>query len=159
VRSIYEALNRGDSDAATHLTDANFEVTFQRGPNAGTHRGRASIQAIVEDQRAAFDAWIIEVERVVERDGQLVAVIKSRLRPRGTDAEFEIRDGHIWTIRDGVALQGFPVPRKPSKPPGCGSRPGFSRVAPGSLCDCVRQKRRQCRPHRPPHHRLRFSSL
>jgi ketosteroid isomerase-like protein len=83
VRSIYEALNRGDSDAATHLTDANFEVTFQRGPNAGTHRGRASIQAIVEDQRAAFDAWIIEVERVVERDGQLVAVIKSRLRPRG----------------------------------------------------------------------------
>jgi ketosteroid isomerase-like protein len=42
VRSIYEALNRGDWDAATRPTDIDFEVTFQRGPNAGTHRGRDS---------------------------------------------------------------------------------------------------------------------
>jgi hypothetical protein len=43
-----------------------------------------------------------------------VALIKSRLRPRGTDAEFETRNGHIWTIRDGVALslRGFPNPEE-----------------------------------------------
>ena len=51
VRWIYEALNRGDWDAATRHTDADFEVTFQRGPNAGTHRGRDSIQAILADQQ------------------------------------------------------------------------------------------------------------
>jgi ketosteroid isomerase-like protein len=114
VRSIYESLNRGDWDAATRPTDADFEVTFQRGPNAGTRRGRDSIRAIVEDQRAAFEAWIIEVEQVFDSDDQVVAVIKSRLRPKGTDAEFEIRNGHIWTLRDGVAvsLRGFPNPEE-----------------------------------------------
>jgi uncharacterized protein len=114
VRSIYEAFNRDDSDAVTDLTDADFEATFQRGPNAGTHRGRDSIQAIIADQREAFDAWIVEIEQVAERGDQVVALIKSRLRPKGSDAEFEIRNGHIWTIRDGVArsLRGFPNPEE-----------------------------------------------
>jgi ketosteroid isomerase-like protein len=114
VRSIYEALNQGDWDAATRPTDGDFEMTFQRGPNAGTHRGRDTIRAIIEDQREAFDAWIIEVEEVFDSGDQVVALIKSRLRPKGTDAEFEIQNGHIWTVRDGVALslRGFPNPEE-----------------------------------------------
>jgi ketosteroid isomerase-like protein len=114
VRSIYEALNRGDWEAATRPTDAKFEVTFQRGPNAGTHRGRDAIQAIIEDQREAFDAWIIEGEEVFDSGDQVVALIKSCLRPKGTDAELEIRNGHICPIRDGVALslRGFPNPEE-----------------------------------------------
>jgi ketosteroid isomerase-like protein len=112
VRSIYESLNDGDWDTAFRLTDRDFEVTFQRRPNAGTHRGREAIRAVVEDQREAFEAWIIEVEQIVDSGDQIVAVIKSHLRPRGTDAEFEMRNGHIWLIRDGVAvsLRGFPSP-------------------------------------------------
>jgi ketosteroid isomerase-like protein len=114
VRSIYGALNQGDLDAATRPTDADFEITFQRGPNAGTHRGREAIRAIIEDQREAFDAWIIEVEEVFDSSDQVVALIKSRLRPKGTDAEFEIRNGHIWTVRDGLvlSLRGFPNPEE-----------------------------------------------
>jgi uncharacterized protein len=114
VRSIYEALNQGDWDGATRPTDADFEITFQRGPNAGTHRGRDTIRAIIEDQREAFDAWTIEVEEVFDSGDQVVALIKSRLQPKGSDAEFEIRNGHIWTVRDGVALslRGFPNPEE-----------------------------------------------
>jgi len=114
VRSIYEALNRGDWDAATRLTDADFEVTIERGPNAGSHRGRDSIQAVIEDQREAFDSWIVEVEQVADGGDQVVAMITNHLRPRGTDAEFEMRNGHIWTIRDGVALslRGFSNPEE-----------------------------------------------
>jgi ketosteroid isomerase-like protein len=114
VRSIYTSLNDGDWDTAFCLTDRDFEVTFQLGPNAGTHRGREAIRAVVEDQREAFDAWIIEVERVMDSGDQVVAVIKSHLQPRGTDAEFEMRNGHTWTIRDGVAvsLRGFPNPEE-----------------------------------------------
>ncbi|HEY6654627.1 MAG TPA: nuclear transport factor 2 family protein [Solirubrobacterales bacterium] len=114
VRSIYEALNQGDWDAASRPTDADFEITFQRGPNAGIHRGRDTIRAIIEDQREAFDASIIEVKEVFDSGDQVVALIKSRLRPKGSDAEFEIRNGHIWTVRDGVALplRGFPNPEE-----------------------------------------------
>lgn len=114
VRSIYTALNEDDWDAASRLADPEVEVTFQRGPNAGTHRGRDSIRAVLMDQREAFAAWIIEIERVVDQGDQVVAVIRSHLRPRGTDAEFETRNGHIWTLRDGVAvsLRGFPNPEE-----------------------------------------------
>ena len=114
VQSIYASLDRGDWDAAFRLADPDFEVTFQRGPNAGTHRGLDTIQAIIKDQREAFDSWTIEVERVFERGDQVVMVVKSHLRPKGTDAEFEIRNGHIWTIREGVAvsLRGFPNPKE-----------------------------------------------
>jgi ketosteroid isomerase-like protein len=54
------------------------------------------------------------VERVFERGDQVVMMVKSHLRPKGTDAEFEIRNGHIWTIREGVAvsLRGFPNPEE-----------------------------------------------
>jgi ketosteroid isomerase-like protein len=112
VRAIYRAFNDDDWDAAFRLAAPEFEATFQRGPNAGTHRGRDSVRAILEDQRAAFDGWAIEVERLAESGGQVVAVIKSRVRPKGTDAEIELRNGHIWTTRDGLAvsMRGFPNP-------------------------------------------------
>jgi hypothetical protein len=34
---------------------------------------------------------------------------QASLAAQGTDAEFEIRNGHIWTVREGVAvsLRGF----------------------------------------------------
>lgn len=50
------------------------------------------------------------MERVFERGDQVVMVVKSHLRPKSTDSEFEIRNGHVWTIRKGVAvsLRGFP---------------------------------------------------
>jgi uncharacterized protein len=112
VRSIYEALNSGDWDAVFRRTYADCEVTFQPGPNAGTHRGRDAIQAVIEDQREAYDTWMIEVEQVFESGDQVVALTKSHLRPKGTDAEFEVRNGHIWTVRDGIAVsvRGFRNP-------------------------------------------------
>jgi ketosteroid isomerase-like protein len=112
VRSIYRALNDGDWDAVFRLADPDFEATFQRGLIAGTHRGRDSVRAIVEDQRAAFDGWAIEVEQLIESGDQVVAVVTTRWRPKGTDAEIHNRNGWIWTIREGVAvsLHGFPNP-------------------------------------------------
>jgi ketosteroid isomerase-like protein len=112
IRFVYQALNRGDWDAALAFADPNFEITFQRGPNAGTHRGRDSVGAILEDAREPFDSWIVEVEEIVESGDQVVALIKNRMHPKGTDAEIETRNGHLWTIRDGVgvSVRGFPNP-------------------------------------------------
>jgi ketosteroid isomerase-like protein len=113
VRHVYEALNRDDWDAAYRSMHPDFDVTFQRGPNAGTHQGREQIQKVLQDQRAAFAAWIIEPVRLEKVDDEVVlAVIRSRLRPHGAAAEFETRNGHLWTIRDGVvmSLRGFPNP-------------------------------------------------
>src|SRR5262245_1426069 len=104
------------------------------GRMPGPHRGRGAIQAILEDQREAFDAWIIEVEQVFDSGDQVVALIKRRLRPKGTDAEFEIRNGHIWAIRDGVtlSLRGFPNPEEAleaRRPSGVGDVGGCRRAS------------------------------
>jgi len=112
VRSVYESFNRGDWEAMIRLAHPEFEATLARGPNEGTHRGRDSIRAILQDQRSAFDAWTIEVEQVFASGDQVLAVVRSRLRPKGTDAEFETRNGMLWTGEDGLllSLRGFPNP-------------------------------------------------
>jgi ketosteroid isomerase-like protein len=112
VRAIYQAFNDEAWDTAYRFMAPEFEATFQRGLMAGTHRGRDSVRAILQDQRAAFDRWVIEVERLVENGDQVVAVVQMSVRPQGTDAEIQNRNGWIWTIRDGLAvsMRGFPDP-------------------------------------------------
>src|SRR5918994_233616 len=114
VRRVYDAGNRNDWDAAFRDAHPEFEATFQRGPNAGTHRGRERVQAVLLDQRAAFDVWIMEPLELRESGEHVVAIVRSRLRPKGSSAEFELRNGHIWTIRDGtiLSLVGFPSPEE-----------------------------------------------
>ncbi len=114
VRSMYEAFNRRDWDSAFGLAAPEFEFTLKRGPDAGHHRGREEVQRIIEDQASAFDLWIIEPEEFFERDDVVVAFIKFRLQPKGSDAEFEIRIGTLWTIRNGKLLsaEGFPEREK-----------------------------------------------
>jgi ketosteroid isomerase-like protein len=110
VRRVYDALNRDDLDAAFHDAHPNVEITFKRGPLAGTHRGRETPEAVFRDVRAAFDAWTIEPSEIRESGSQVVAIVRNRVRPKGTDAEIETRNGHLWTIGDGMilSLEGFP---------------------------------------------------
>jgi ketosteroid isomerase-like protein len=121
IRRLYEALNRDDWGAAFRDAHPDFEMTLQRGPNAGTHRGRAEVEGALQDQRAAFQSWIIDPEEFHEAgDHVVVAVVTSRMRPKGTDAELQIRNGHLWTIRDGevLSMRGFPNPEEALKAAG-----------------------------------------
>ncbi len=47
-----------------------------------------------------------------ESGDQVVALITTKGRPRGTDADIVTQNGHIWTIRDGeiLAMKTFPDP-------------------------------------------------
>ena len=110
VRTVYDAFNRRDWGEAFRFADPDFEFSIQRGPNAGVHRGREEVQGMLEDQASAFDRWEIEPEEFFERDDLVVAFVKFLLRPKDSDAEFEIRIGTLWTIRDGtvVSADGFP---------------------------------------------------
>ena len=115
IRRVYDALNRNDWDAAFRHAHPDFEATFEAGPRAGTHRGREEILAVVSDVTAGFDGWIGEPLEFFESQDQVVVVVRNRLRPKGgTGGEFEFRNGHIWTIRDGtiLSLVGYPNPEK-----------------------------------------------
>jgi ketosteroid isomerase-like protein len=111
VRSILEAFNRGDWDAINHHVHSDFELTTPtRGLDAGTFRGREENQGYWEDWFAPYEAVTTEPEEFFERGEQLVVFVRTRLRPKGGSAEFEVQTGHLWTFRDGtaVSLRLFP---------------------------------------------------
>ena len=105
VRRSYDAGNRGDWDAAFRDAAPDFEVTFKAGPNAGTYRGREALESVFRDMLSGFDFWIMEPVEFRESGDQVVVVVDHRLRPKGgTSGEFEFRNGHVWTIREGAVL-------------------------------------------------------
>jgi ketosteroid isomerase-like protein len=114
ARSIYEAFNRRDWDAAFRDNSPDIELTTPpRGLDAGTYRGREECQGYWEDFFAPYETVTTEPEEFFESGDQVVAFLKTRLRPKGSSAEIEVRTGHLWTIRDGtvVSLGLFPKPK------------------------------------------------
>ncbi len=114
VQAIYEASNRRDWDAAFRHQRPDVELTTPPGPNAGTYRGREEVQGFWEDMLMAFEAASAEPEELFESGDQVAAVVRVRARPKGSSAEIEIRNGHLWTLRDGraVSMQMFPKPQE-----------------------------------------------
>jgi ketosteroid isomerase-like protein len=114
VRNVYEAVNRRDWDAIFRDAHPDVEMTTQRGPNSGTHRGRKRVTAFLEDYIAAFDTFIWEPEEFFAGGDQVVAFVTSRSRPRGGSVDLAVRNGHCWTIRDRaiLAIETFPEPKR-----------------------------------------------
>jgi ketosteroid isomerase-like protein len=112
LRRMYEEGSRGDWESAFRDVHPDCVATFQVGPRAGTHRGRAAILAVISDVQAGFDAWISEPLEFFESEDRIVVIVRHRLRPRGADGEFEYRNGQIWTFRDGKiqSLLQYPNP-------------------------------------------------
>jgi ketosteroid isomerase-like protein len=106
LRGVYEAIGRGDWDAA--LRDAHPDLEYKvpdRDPRAGTYRGREEVRRVLEDQLEAFEAVVPEPEEFFLRGDQIVVFLRVRSQPRGSSATIEIRVGHLWTMRDGKAAR------------------------------------------------------
>jgi ketosteroid isomerase-like protein len=114
VRRFYDALNDGDWDAVFRDAHPDIELTTQRGPNAGTRRGREGVQGFGEDYLAAFDRSVIEPEQFFEKGDQVVVLVTRRARPKGGSVDIVVRNGHLWTVRDGriLSMKSFPDPEK-----------------------------------------------
>src|SRR4051794_21564543 len=114
VRRVYDALNQGDWDAVFRDAHPDFEVTTQRGPDAGTHRRREGVQGFGADYLEAFDSMVFEPEEVIENGDQVVVVVTRRARPRGGSLDVVVRNGHLWTVRGGkiLSMKSFPDPAK-----------------------------------------------
>jgi ketosteroid isomerase-like protein len=112
VRKAYEALNRRDWDAVFRDADPDFAMTTQIGPDAGTRRGREEVTGFAQEYIGAFDKLLWEPEEFFEGNEQVVVYVSVRSRPRGGGVDLVVRNGHLWTIRDGVliSMETFPKP-------------------------------------------------
>jgi ketosteroid isomerase-like protein len=113
VRRFYDALNRGDWDAVFRDTHPDFELTTQR-LDAGTHRRREAVQGIGEDYIAAFDNMVFEPEGFFENGDQVLVLLTRRARPKGSSTDIVVRNGHLFTVRDGtiLSMKSFPDPEE-----------------------------------------------
>ena len=113
VRRVYEAFNRRDWEAAFAETHPDFAMTTQRGIDAGTRRSRQEIQSFLQDYAGAFEGSAAEPDEFVENGDRLVAIVTRRSRPKGGDVDIVVRNGHLWTIRDGkiASMKSFPDPQ------------------------------------------------
>jgi ketosteroid isomerase-like protein len=115
VRQVLEAFNRGDWDAVFRDLHPDFELTTPtRGFDAGIFRGREEGQGYWEDFFEPYEAVTVEPMEFFESGDQIVAFVKTRLRPKGSSAQVEVQAGHLWTFRDGtaVSLRLFPEREK-----------------------------------------------
>jgi ketosteroid isomerase-like protein len=123
VRSVYEAVNREDWDAAFRDQSPDVELTTPPGPRGGTYRGREECQGYFQEWLTAFEEVNVEPEELLESGDQVAVILKVRARPKGSSAEVEIRNGHLWAFRDGkaVSMRMFPEPEKALEAAGRGS--------------------------------------
>jgi len=111
LRSVYQALSRGDSDEALRAVHPDFELqTADRVLNPGTYRGALEARRFFEDLAEPFEEVVAEPLSFFERGDQIVVFVLVRWRPAGSTAWVENRVGHLWTMREGKAtrLQLFP---------------------------------------------------
>jgi ketosteroid isomerase-like protein len=102
LRAVYEAVSRGDWDAAFRDARPDFELrTPDQNPIAGTYRGREEIRDFFAEMWAAFEEVDIQPERFLESNGRILVFLLMQLRPTDSEAKVEMRLVHLWTIRDG----------------------------------------------------------
>jgi ketosteroid isomerase-like protein len=118
VRAIYEAVERRDWDRAFRDQHPDVELTTPPGIDAGTYRGRAEIQRFWEEWFGVFEERSsAHAEQFIESGDKVAVVLKVRAWPKGSSAAIEIRNGHLWSCRDGKVCRCgcFPTLTRPSK--------------------------------------------
>jgi ketosteroid isomerase-like protein len=102
LRAVYEAVNRGDWDAAFRDGHPDFELkTPDQNPIAGTYRGQEAVRGFFDEIWAAFEEVTVEPEQFRELDGRVLVSLLMKLRPSDSGATVEMRITHLWTMRDG----------------------------------------------------------
>jgi uncharacterized protein len=106
VRQAYDALRRRDFDAMLALATPDFEMDLsERVLNPAIYRGAEGFRVFLDEIAELWTSMDIEVERVLERGDDVLAVLAVKLQGRGSGVELESRIAQWWTLRDGKLLR------------------------------------------------------
>ena len=111
LRRGYDALNSGDLSVVLALLDPDIEWHEPApSPDAGTYRGRDSFERFARSWLDGFDSLRVEREQVVERDDDLLAVVRQTGTGRASGLRVEARLAHVWTVANGRAVRWEAIP-------------------------------------------------
>jgi uncharacterized protein len=106
LRRTYEALARRDLAVLDELADPDFEMDLtERVLNPATYHGAEGLLRFLGEIDELWASMDIDVERVIERGDEVLAVLLVTLTGRGSGVEMESRIAQWWTLRDGKLLR------------------------------------------------------
>jgi ketosteroid isomerase-like protein len=106
VTGAYEALNRGDVEAALEpLADDAQWMEHSDLPEAGCYSGRSSIRTLLEGFLESWDDLHQEVEAARTRQDRVLVQLRMRGTGRGSGAAVETRYAHLWTLHGDKAVR------------------------------------------------------
>jgi uncharacterized protein len=106
VRSLYEAMEARDLEAGARLTHPDAVWVPDRRVGQEPVRGRENVIRFFTERADMFGEIHTEVERLEAVDDTVLAFIRVSGRGEASGAGFDIRIGHLWTLRDGVVVRG-----------------------------------------------------
>jgi ketosteroid isomerase-like protein len=103
VRAMYDAFNRGDTDAILELADPAVSVEDHGVIDGAIYEGREGVVRFLAFQADAFNAQSAELEELIETGDEIVAVIRLRGEGPLSRIPLEGRFTHVWQIAGGKA--------------------------------------------------------
>ena len=106
LRGAYEAFNEGGIDAILERLGPDFHVRDrQSSPDRQTRYGKEGIKQLFDSYMEAFDALSLDPEEFIPAGDQIVVSLCQCVRGKGSGAKVEGHIVHVWTMRDGTAIQ------------------------------------------------------
>lgn len=106
LRSGYEALGRGDYEAVRELLDPKVVLQDRpEVPDARTYRGYEGMLMTLRDTSDSFENFRLDPQRFFEHGDKIVVILSMTGRGRVSGVPVEERIAHLWTLRDGLAVE------------------------------------------------------
>jgi uncharacterized protein len=105
VGLAHERLNEGDINGLIALCDGDFELDMSaRTLNPETYRGHQGIRRFYRDVSEVWEEFRWEPLRFFEADDEVVVLLHSHGRGRGSGLEMARDAAMVWTVREGRAV-------------------------------------------------------
>jgi uncharacterized protein len=106
VISSYEALNRGDLDAAMEALAEDAEWHESEAlPETGVYRGRQTIRRFLTDFLGSWERFHQEIEETRVSGDRVAVLIHLQARGRESAADVDARYAHVWRLREGRGVR------------------------------------------------------
>jgi ketosteroid isomerase-like protein len=105
IRRAHEALNSGDLNALIALCDEGFRLDMSdRIFNPAVYEGHAGIRRFYSEVRDVWESYVWEPEELIAAGHDVVALVRSTARGRGSGVEVDRETAMVWSIREERAI-------------------------------------------------------
>jgi ketosteroid isomerase-like protein len=106
VRRAYAALEKRDLDTLAELAVPDFELDVtDRVFNPATYHGAEGLRQFFAEVDELWESMDLNVERLVERGDEVVALLLVNITGRGSGLELQDRIAQHWTAREGKLVR------------------------------------------------------